>query len=616
MDRYADIYPQPGDSQIALDGDTKFLGMEARLQPEVLEPGYVSLSQNMRFTNYTGQVRLGMAKQTNGITVNGAALIVPFTVGSSAIVVDTITDGVFGAMTFSDPNNGNLQSQVIFTGAKAYTLSASGALASLTYPANETIDSNDLVDYGQYGDNVYLMRGYVSDPFPVHTLTSSGTMATFTSTTNLTGLVTGMYIQIGGASQSAYNGNFQVTVTGASSCTFSLSGSTTSPATGSITCNRVKLPMKWNGVAGGGFSLTTTGVIAENFSYMPSADFLLFQANRAIMGTARNTATISQVEAPEVVDTINGEFNFGPGTADYLIGAVPYQDQYTLIFLRHSVWLIAGISLDVSAMSTQIMTPSVGCISKRTIQTCGANVLFLSDLGVYQFVPGYELALRGNVLPLSASVDSIIRTINFSATNVPCAAYTNNRYYLAVPINGATRNNCMLVYNFINEAWESQDTFPNGFYCDYLTVMYNSTGVPTLYCFSLEGGVYAYEQNEQDDFGAANQAPSQYLINGLLLTRRLNFGSNSLKKFNRAIANYQLDGSSTMACSAIIVDQDSTRVMPAVTATAATRANRPMLINKRGYGVQLQFTNTALRGTVLNYSVGAYLKDLKSVKTT
>lgn len=613
-DRYAETFP--GDSGILVDGDDKFIGMNARLQPEKVEPGYVVLSQNMRFTNYTANVRMGMAKQTNGITINGPPLIVPFIVGSGAIVVNTVADGVFGATTFSDPNNNNLQSIIIPCGSEAYQFTASGTLSTISYPGNELVETTDTVDYWQYGNQVYLVRGDTGTSFAVSSLSSSGTLATFQAgaTTNLS---SNMWVKIAGAVPAAYNGNWQITVASASSFTFTLAGATTSPASGSITCNRLKLPMKWNGVASGSFSLCNFGVIAQNFSYIAPSNFGIIQVNRAIMEQSRNNLIMSQVEAPEVFDTINGVFSFGPGTSDYLVGVCPYQDQFTLVFLRHSVWLLDGVSQDVSAISTQIMTPSVGCISKRTIQTCGANVLFLSDLGVYQFVPGYELALRGNVLPLSADLDGIIGQINFNATNVPCAAYTNNRYYLAVPLNGSTRNNCLLVYNFINKAWESQDTFPTGFYCDYMTVMYNAAGDPTLYVLSYEGGLYAYEQNQQDDFAAASSSATQYLIQGLVTTRRLVFGGNTLKKFNRAIVNYQLDASSAMACRAIITNPDDTRTMPTVSVTAAASViTRPMLINKRGYGLQLQFTNTANRGTVLNYQVGAFQKDLKSVMTT
>lgn len=613
MDRFIESgYPQTGDSNIATDGDTTFTGMDARVQPEKLAEGMAALIQNMRLDAYIATVRLGMAKQTNAIVVNGPPLIIPFTVGSGAVLVNTTTDGIFGVLVFSDPNNNNIESLVIFCGSQAYTMDANKNVASLTYPANEIIAKTDQVDYFQYGGYVYLSRGEISGILIPSTLTSSGTTATLT-TSFPHGLSNGQWIRVSGVTQAPYNGDFSVIVTGSSSLTYTLPSTTTSPATGSFSIYFIKLPMKWNGTAGGGFVLVSHGVISQNFSYMNGFNFGITQVNRAILEYTRNQIIISQVENVESYDTINGIFTFGAGTADYLVGVSPYQDNQTLVFLRQSIWLINNVYADVASMSTQIVTNQVGCVAKRTIATCGANVLFLSERGVFILQPGYELLLRGNSLPLSAPVQPIIDTINFGALNVPCAVYFNNRYYLAVPIS-SSRNNTMLIYNFINEQWESQDTFPNGFYCDYLAVMLNPTGTPTLYCLSFEGGVYAYEQNEQDDFAAAGSPATQYPIQGLLTTRRFTFGTIGLKRFNRAMVNFQLDAGAGFTTEAITLDPTDTKQLPNVFSDTATEITRGFIIGKRSYGIQLQFQNITNRGSIVNYSIGAYVKDMKSTQ--
>lgn len=614
-DRYMDS--PSADSDIVIDGDTSFTGMDSRLQPEKLQPGTVVYSQNMRFDQYIATVRLGMAKQTNSILPSGPPLIIPFTVGSGAILTSGLTtDGVFGCLTFSDPNNNNQQSLVIFCGTQAYTMTAAQVVATVAYPSGELIETTDTVDYFQGGGFVYVSRGEVGVAIGVSSITSSTTTATAT-TSAAHGLTTGFYVRVKGADQTPYNGDFPVTVTGSTQFTYTMATDPgVSPATGTITLNQIKLPMKWDGTAGGAFVLVNHGVISQNFSYMNGWNFGITQVNRAIVEYTRNQVIISQVENLESYDTINGVFTFGAGTADYLIGVSPYQDRQTLVFLRQSIWLINQVDGDVAAMTTQVITTQVGCVAKRTIATCGANVLFLSERGVFIMQPGYELTLRGNSLPLSAPVVSVIQLINFGATNVPCAVYFNNRYYLAVPLNGATRNNAMMIYNFINEQWESVDTFPNGFFCDFLTVMLNTMGVPTLYCLSFEGGVYAYEQNEEDDFAAASQPATQYLINGLITTRRFTYGSNGLKRFNRTQISFDLNANSGFATEAIILDPSSTKALPSIATVPAIETMRPYIIGKRGYGIQLQFTNTAKRGSIVNYTIGAYLQDQKSIQTT
>jgi hypothetical protein len=232
--------------------------------------------------------------------------------------------------------------------------------------------------------------------------------------------------------------------------------------------------------------------------------------------------------------------------------------------------------------------------------------------------PGFELTLRGNSLPLSAPIDPYIQTINFAAINKAWAAYHNNRYYLAIPVNGSTRNNAMIVYNFINSAWESYDTFPNGFYCDQMQVMLNANGVPTLYLISFEGGIYAAEQNEMDDFAAANLPATQYLINGQFRTRRMSFGTTGLKRFSRVVTVAQMDGSSTLAATAYTTNPEDTKILATITNTNATsgQTTRPSFVNKRAYALEILYANTSGRCQVVNYNAGAYIQDQKSTIQT
>lgn len=82
---------------------------------------------------------------------------------------------------------------------------------------------------------VYLYAANGTGDLPYQdsiSITSSGTTATVTHTAH--GLTTNDYIRITGANEFAYNGTFQVTVTGANTYTYTMQASTTSPATGTI----------------------------------------------------------------------------------------------------------------------------------------------------------------------------------------------------------------------------------------------------------------------------------------------------------------------------------------------------------------------------------------------
>lgn len=607
------------DSLIDTQGDEQIIGMDARTQPNRLQPSYAQYLQNQRLSTLAPTTRKGQAKQTNAIAPTGAIpLFIPFTVGTGAIIAAASTDGIFASCVFSDPNNNNALYIFLATGTKVYTFAlATQAVTTINYPANEIIETIDKPDIFQVGGNVYIVRGDLGMSFALTSITSTSSTATVT-TTAAHGMSSGMYVRVAGATQPAYNGDFVITVTGLNTFTYPmLSAPGVSPATGTITLNRLKTPMVWKGSFAAAFVLTSYGVIAQNFYYMPVSNWGLLQQNRVILEYNRNAVIISQINGQEAYDIINGVFDFEVGTNDYLVGAAPYQDTQTLIFMRQSVWLINGVAGDVASMTSQVITTQVGCCSRHSIATCGANVLFLNERGVFMLQPGYELTLRGNALPLSAPIDPFIQTINFSALNAPYAAYHLNRYYLAVPVNGSTRNNAMFVYNFINQAWESYDTFPNGFFCDEMQVTLNAQGVPTLYLLMYEGGIYAAEQNEQDDFAASAQPAVQYLINGQFRTRRLNFGNSLLKRFNRVITVAEMNPSSSMSTTAYLTNPESTKTLATITNSAGVsgQITRPQIINKRAYALEILYQNTSARCQVQNYQVGAYVKDQKSTAT-
>lgn len=90
---------------------------------------------------------------------------------------------------------------------------------------------------GEGNDDVLYaaVRRRIRGDVPDASLTSSGTTATFTASEPHL-LQTGQSVTVAGAAEAAYNGAFVITVTGASTFTYTLPESAASPATGTITC--------------------------------------------------------------------------------------------------------------------------------------------------------------------------------------------------------------------------------------------------------------------------------------------------------------------------------------------------------------------------------------------
>lgn len=778
------------DSPEQYEGDTGFFALNSREEPENLPAGVLQLAENIRLNRKIAETRLGTEKVTNDINPTGTVpLVVPFTVGSSAIVRDTWGDGLFSSCVFSDPNDSNKDWLFVAGGSECFAWNEDDGVVSLGYPSGETIVATDKVDMFQAQGSVYILRGEAASSVGVSYISRSSSTATMVVTGGH-GLTTGQYINVSGAYPDWYNvTDVQVTVSNSTTLTyttetptniadslleaastnihfvsrtglsfsnvpytvsvyaksngrdwlyirsqddvittftafFNLSSgtvgtvvggsaaiqdcgggwwrcsltftpsqtaavgavrfypstdgstlnylgditkglylfgsqlaqgssaieyyptsatsssrneliysedfsdaswtkfettvsanSTEEPATGTMVFNQRKLPMRWDGDFNEDFVNVSHGTISAPFIYMPSSDYGLLQQNRAILQYTRNQLIVSDPLDVESYDSIFGVFTFTSGQADYLIGFHPYQDNQTLVFNRRSVYLINGMDGSVNVMTTQEVTRQVGCVSRLSIATCGSDVLFLSDLGVFRMQPGLELQLRGNSEPLSAPIDDVIRTINTASIQKSVSAYWNNRYYLAVPVSGSTRNNRILVFNFLNNSWESVDTLPNGMYCDYLEVkQYNNT--ETMFVISEEGGVYAYEQLDSDEYGPAGSDPSEYVIAGRIKTRRLTFGSQNMKHFNRITTNLSFADSSSCTIKANTVNPDATKTLKSVSVATSEDMTYPLIVNKRGYGMDVEIVNTAGRTTVKNISATAYEQNRKNVKIT
>lgn len=92
-----------------------------------------------------------------------------------------------------------------------------------------------------FGIPVQVVFAHGSDSaVAVSSITRSSTTATVT-TGAAHGRATGDYVKIAGADQAEYNGSFQITVTGATTFTYTVSSAAVTPATGTITARRVRV---------------------------------------------------------------------------------------------------------------------------------------------------------------------------------------------------------------------------------------------------------------------------------------------------------------------------------------------------------------------------------------
>ena len=405
-----------------------------------------------------------------------------------------------------------------------------------------------------------------------------------------------------------------------------------------------------------GESLSATPVFTKQvsvglgFSHMPAPEYATYHQRRLVLpfkytvNDAEDSFTyrkvLDEVITSDILDSntydqIYAQFRFNAGTADFNVGLHSFSDDKLLVFNRNSIHLIGGAGQNAA---TQLITNEVGCVARKTIIQVGNNVLFLSDNGVYgaNFQDLYNL--RGNEVPLSSPINSIIQRINRDVWDKSVGVYFDNRYYIAVPLNeevvtvdsegkSSTQinvtqvNNAILIFNLINKQWESIDTTnaPNWDISDLIVGGKKSDRA--VYAINSRGGVHRLDARIQSKDLLATTIPvsgaeaeEPYNIPASVTTRQFTLGSMDRKRWNILELHVQssADEASDLSISAELENLDTTVDLGSLRALNSGNTLDPdedvsvrgRIGNKRAYGMQVTLNNTVGRPRFRGIKVG------------
>jgi hypothetical protein len=134
--------------------------------------------------------------------------------------------------------------------------------------------------------------------------------------------------------------------------------------------------------------------------------------------------------------------------------------------------------------------------------------------------------------------------------------FYDNRYYIAVPLDSevgaddAQGNNTILIYNMLNKAWESVDTFAGGQF-NIIDIHYGKVGARNaLFYVNDKGGIHEANSNETPvDTVSLNPLGSStgYVVNYELQSRGFMLGDYGRKRFSAAQVQCQASGENTNA---------------------------------------------------------------------
>lgn len=489
----------------------------------------------------------------------------------------------------------NMEGIIIASTTVAYLYRYGVATVTMTYPAGETLTIGQPCDIVQFLDKVYMFRGFSTAavaPLAVTSITQTTGTATVTTTASHN-LATGNWVTIAGAAQYGYNIVAQITVTGATTFTYAVNSGTVSPATGTITARPCQPPLYWDmNTTTLTWAVVPTGQNAAGAPIidMPCVDWGMFFKSRFVLPYARDQLIMSDILDPNSYDPTQTQFRILPGTNDWLIAAFPYQDARLLVLYRKSVHTVIMDGTSLAISQTFEITRNFGCLARKTVANCGPYIAWLSDIGVVRMQVTGELSLINNQAPLSDPIADQISTINFAYASNAVAVFWNNRYYLAAPTGTSQLNNTVFVFNFLNDAWESADTYPAGWDALNFHVMsYN--GKKRIFSVGTYGYVSLLEENEYDQFGAPG-AVGTFQITGSLKTRNYLAATHDVKKVKRFQLEANLTSGDVYSSTYVLSNPDYSLTLPAYTATSSTDISIRQTVNRRGVSGRLEITTS------------------------
>lgn len=504
------------------EGDDMFTGFASRLDPANLKPSILQSSFNTRLQRGIAQPRKGTKRLTESDLIN-------LTMVGSGLYVDA--DGHDNiVLVFTDR---------MYLYKPAQGLDAEALFGPYLFPAGRTIDVGGICDVVTALNKIYIFRGKYDKKTFTATESNGNILAGATGTITITttiphGYSNGDEVTIGRTDGSdtagqAVTNNYVITVTSPTAFTFqylNATGVTYAARTGQTgwTARRGLPPLVWqDGLTAVTFAqqklvisgTTVTGITQS----VPCADFGLYFQNRLILKYGDYQILVSDILSEQCDTTLNN-FVINTGGNDSIVGVLPWvQDQF-LVFMTNSIYIVfvetdnfAADSPPGANSATTVVTTEIGCLARRSIVSAGQFVFFLSANGVHMLTPQLDLKLLGNTLPLSEPIADFFETVNFDTVQNSVATYYNNRFYIAMPTGLATRNDKILIYNTLNQAWESIDYYPAGLFADnlILSAYINQRRLMIITNFAGAtqfGGVFLSEEQVQgDEFNYSDATP-------------------------------------------------------------------------------------------------------------
>ncbi len=150
-------------------------------------------------------------------------------------------------------------------------------------------------------------------------------------------------------------------------------------------------------------------------------------------------------------DTVSGAFRIPVGTERAVIGL---RDTGLVVMGQDQIWgLNPSVTPDPTTDKPEKLL-EIGCVAGKTAVSVGDDILFFASDGVRGLFRTKEDKLQvGASFPLSYGLKDEFESISWAYISKACAVYFDNKYFIALPVDGEAYNNEVWVYYPATQGW-------------------------------------------------------------------------------------------------------------------------------------------------------------------
>lgn len=253
-----------------------------------------------------------------------------------------------------------------------------------------------------------------------------------------------------------------------------------------------------NVVAGATFTDTgfpLTDLLASDALFFTLAPkYLEIYNNQLFMGGFSgflSTVFWSDIGEPESIQPdFNAEFRTNDG--DKVTGLKTYNGSL-IVSKNLSFHRVTGD--DPSNFLLQEISDQYGCLSNRTLIVYEDTIWFLDSKGIVEYN-------GANIKIISNEVEPTFKSMNVDAAiDNACGLHVRdaNEIWFAIPINGSTVNNCIVVYDYLVKSW----TTYKGLAVSHFMLARGSLGKISPFFGSYSGSISYFSASMMSDNGSA-----------------------------------------------------------------------------------------------------------------